>query len=215
MLATFDKHPNIRYSDLVHLFWGEFPYRAVIEVPHKQRQRCKDFNAVKRARDRILDDVIFDGDLSFRKNADSVSFFFHCGEEAARFIDDNAARIREVTRPACESHIDALQDGRVQMRDRLFFDQYRFIVTFRGRTYMERDEVVAEVDDFVRDTFEMTNGSISSERCRYQHGKHSTRRLYLRDEADVILVKLALDDEKIAGIEIAKLKSEMTQALAA
>jgi hypothetical protein len=207
--ATFDKHPHIRYENLDHLFWGEFAYRVTIDIPLATRLRLRCANAVRRARDEILVSVISEAELIYRKKTGGFNFFFETRGEAETFIDDNAAQISAVVRPLHGSDINALIDRRVRLRDQPWFGRYNFVVTFGGRSWLEGCMTIAEVDAFVSETFfEDSDDTGMTDRARYRHSRHGKRRLYLRDESDVVLVRLSVEDEKIEKLEIAKIRSD-------
>lgn len=204
-MPEFDKHPHIRYTNLDHLYWGEYAYRVSIEVPLSQRQRCRKSASVRRLRDAILDEIEHDMDVVYRMKAFGFNFFFSDPVEAERFIDDNAEKIDEVVRPLSLGDIDVLRDRRVRLRESLYYGKFRWCVTFGGNPWFMQCMTTQEVDDFIAQTFSERDPTT----YRYKHRKHSPRKLYLRDDADVVLVRLSIEEANISAIEQVKLREEL------
>lgn len=212
MQTSFDKHSHITYSDLSHLYWGEFAYRVSVQVPLNRTRRCRSRLGVYELRDRYLNELVHHVEPIFRLRATGANYFFTTAEQAEQFIDSNAEKITEVVRPVEEAEIDLLRDRRIRFREKLYYDRYQWCLTFVGDTWRDGCLTTQEVDDFVRELFnpEGLTEDETEDRFRYRPRRHSKRKLYLADEADVILVKLSMEEQNIESMECVKLRSPVS-----
>ncbi len=218
LLGEFDKHRDISYLGIDHLFWNTYPFKVVVfeDLP---RPEVKEFgwgynrdnvayeawlkhrqarNAFFYARRRHVPE---DKKLwkSMNNGGHTFSFFFKQAEDALHFIQKNRKHITTVYRPENEKQIAALgADRKRVLRDTLYYDRYRYCVEFHEQ--MGEDET--NLDDMVQSIFLKKNAK------RYLYTYSKRRRLYLKNENDIFHVKIALY-EKIRSQTEAFLKQDI------
>jgi hypothetical protein len=111
----------------------------------------------------------------------SMHFYFLHKDDMERFIAGNKTRIRAIYQPFDVAVIQVLADGKnVFLRHTLYYDRYRYCMSFRGMTKVQRQELDAWVVDFFGD-----------DRERYKYNRFGKRRLYLNVEDDILFLQLA------------------------
>ncbi len=208
MSTLSDAYSHINYKNLEKLYWSEYGYRVSIQLSKARLKRFKNAQNVARGLDRLfakIDFSVSEG-VEWRNKSAGFNFFFREADAAARFIDANAAMIDEVVRPVAPEDIDLLRDATVLLRENYWFYNYPFCITFAGRS---ASESVAAADAFFHETFGDESGDPQHERdsrAYYNYGER--RKLYLRDENDVILTRLSVDGEYIESVSKIVLRGE-------
>lgn len=227
--------PHVAIHDIDHLYWGRFPYRILLRLDRRGREAVRNFNelrkvntrdwklfgeaarAVTRARNRLRTRL-----SSFCPNTSTwrcasagngLAFYFENASDAQVLLDSAGDLVRIVNRPRTAVEIEALRaNRRMRIRDRLFWNAYRWRIVFR----IDGVAIRNEVDRWVNDMFAVQDSNRNGDGPQHQTDRSAyihayERRLYLANESDVIMVKLALAPF-IARIEEALLKSEIDDA---
>lgn len=202
--GDFDQHPNIQYQPIHKIFWNEYPYKVLVfEDLARPKEASWGGNSPR-------DKLIYEEWLKHRaarrafyyarmrhcpkemstwrsmnNGGHTFSFFFKEAEHAKHFITRNRKHITKVFRPETEAQIDALaQDRKLVLKERLFWNKYRYCVEFKEQ--FNKDEA-AKLDVRVAELF---HNKKNAKRYLYSSGRRA--RLYLKNENDIFLVKLAL-----------------------
>lgn len=205
LLGEFDKHRNIDYVNIDHLYWNTYPFKVIV-FENLPRPEVKEFGwGYKRdneayeqwqrhrkarlaffyARKRHVPD---DHGLwrATNNGGHTFSFFFKQAEDALHFIQKNKRHISTVFRPESENQIEVLKEDRKRvLRDNLYYDRYRFCIEF----HEQHGEEEAALDEAINGIFLKKN----VRRWMYTYSKR--RRLYLNNENDIFHVKIALYDK--------------------
>lgn len=232
----FDSLPHVAVHDIDHLYWGRFPYRILLRLDRRGREAVRHLNslrkfntrdwkmfgeaarAVTRSRNRLRTRLISycPSNPSTWRSASAgngLAFYFENAADAQNLLDSAGDLVRVVNRPRTPVEIEALRaNRRMRIRDRLFWNAYRWRIVFRIDGVAIRNEVDRWVTDMlaVEEPHRTHDGpQHQTDRSAYIHAYE--RRLYLANESDVIMVKLALAPF-IARIEEALLKSEIDDA---
>lgn len=207
-----------KVEEATHLFWGEYPYKALVELPI----RLKDFKssgpyflACRQSAKTLVFDTT---DYKQRVESNKVSLFFKTKSSFDFFIKNNEPLISKVTAPASDIAMKAMQDRKIRVRPSLFFRKFRWKITMTA-AYRLVEEANEPIDSWVEDYFDITRpapkknifGRINS-RCvsndRIHYNYNNARIIYVSSVSDAVAVKIGLSDY-IADIEECLLVSEL------
>jgi hypothetical protein len=194
---------------ITHLFWGIYPYKVEIQSVHwNPPQSTKGYfeaynKKIKALRNRCL--KFMPKDKTCWKSTEtyqSLYFYFNMLE----FISGNEKRIKTITEPENEKLVDFFNSTAKNtfIRLTLFHNKYRHCIRFKSMNSIVRKEM----DEWVEEMF----GTQSGERSYYNNYGYY-RVLYLRDEIDIMLVRLAFSAQilKIQNIILrSEIKNECT-----
>lgn len=207
--SGFDRHPHVKYHDLTHLYWSVFPYKVVCATA-KSASAYKTHRAFMEAKSRIQRQLVEPDPVNvwfFRTTGgNGINHFFKEESDALAFIDTNVALVTEVHRPRRAQDVTVMAaDNKVRVRPTLYYGRYHWCVTLATQT-MREDGAVDACDEWVEEYFTLSRTQEPDVRVFYSYS--GTRKLYLRDEADVIAAKIALS-EHVRGVERCVLQSEI------
>jgi len=212
-------NPLISRRLITHLFWNQFPYKVETIFPARTYRRGlqkktvwktpyeivqedrnnyrRSVNAFKRA---CLKHVPRAKDIWKLVETDrSYHFFFQHKEDFDRFVAGNTRRIHKIFEPSSENEIGVLQNTKnTYIRRTLFYNAYRFCINFRAMT----PDVILELDSWITEFF-----GENPERFYFSYG--SRCQLYLNEENDIILVRLAFS-RYILRVQKVILRSEIS-----
>lgn len=223
LVGEFDEHPSICYQPIARIFWNEFPYKVLV---FESLPRPKDASwGGNQPRDKVIYDEWVahraerkkfyyarmrhcpdDTSMwrSMNNGGHTFSFFFKEAAHAKHFITRNRKHITKVFRPETEAQIAALaQDRKLVLKDRLFWNRYRYCVEFKEQRGKEAE---VRLDERVLELFQNKKNA-----KRYLYSAWAKkRRLYLKNENDIFYVKLALY-EHFSGQTEALLKKDISK----
>jgi len=223
LIGDFDEHSSICYQPIARIFWNEFPYKvlvfenlprpketswggqsardkAIYEAWLEHRKERKKFYYA-RMRHCPKDTSLW---RSMNNGGHTFSFFFKDATDAKHFITRNRKHITKVFRPETEAQIAALaQDRKLVLKERLFWNKYRFCIEFKEQRGKEAE---VRLDERVLELF---HNKKNSKRYLYSAAGRR-RRLYLKNENDIFYVKLALYEHFGSQTE-ALLKKDISQ----
>jgi hypothetical protein len=208
----FDRHESVNYKPISALYWGEYPYKVVISYPKRSANSQHYFpvtpggslsrfvvgsgNSIvervakdRRKRNNFLAKLkksCLSENWKVMDNQAGFSFFFKSKEEALDFIDLHTKHIREVFRPDNDDYVNLLlSDTFVIIRKSLFWNKFEWSILFK-RVYDQ--DALAHIDHVITNRFEE---QLKNKDAMYLY-EGDVRRLYLKDEMDIYLTKLAL-----------------------
>ena len=206
----FDVCQRVKYFDVQSLYWKKYPYKIEIKIPPNIKNLFDDPGSIRSAKHFSR--------MAFRKTLErgisenckrhvtsrTLSYYFENAPDAMRFIDKNKADISKVYRPVAGQIAAILSnpypnDVKIVTRSNLFWDRYRYCVIFK---YLKDDEC-EKVDEDVALIFSKKN----IRRFLYIFNGNR-RRLYLRDESDLMYV-VTCQRHNISNIEKVLLKDEI------
>lgn len=189
------------YKPISHLYWGKFAYKIETTNPFDNlgiksfetlSDRCRAFKA-KCYRHLPAKTK----DWKTTKKWNSPHFYFKFKSDADHFLKNNHKRIRVAyaLRQDIDPAVFVTLSG--PLRATLYFQRYRHCVEFKEMDLL----VKAELDNWVDEIF-----GESLEVSRYT--PRGVRKLYLKDENDILLVRLAFSN-LISKIQTITLRSEI------
>lgn len=207
--------------DTPHLFWGKYPYRAVVKMPRDQAgfQSLAPYYVACRQQAKSLLNV--SPDVKKRVEGNKISFFFYTANDLGDFVADNFKYVTSVTKPLAASHTILLDDPTVRVRKTMFFGKYRWKMTMRTQAaHYTRNEVL---DSWIEDYFGITEFTFApntyvligrpivkwAETDRVRYNYYHNRVIYLADLTDAVAVKIGLSDH-ISSVVECVLKNEVS-----
>lgn len=184
VMATNSQYP---VKTISRLFWNKYSFKVVV-LTKSTFSSWRDESKRNRELISILRHCPEVTDTSWRyiSNYDNVVLFFEQQVDFDHFIEKYKGNIREVWKPVCNEQTKLLNDDhKLVVRDKLFFSKFDWCVTFQLVDSIAR----ADIRDWTEGFFEIHDGPLSTERLHYSDGRHI--KLYLCDESDVLMVKLA------------------------
>ena len=187
------------------LFYNRFTYCIKLNVI-KERKKLwegdRKFGAVKQW---LTDNAIpnrtrFDW---YNKDANMVDITLGIcfnDESAYSYIINNCKdNIKWVSKPADDAHKELLLNKtEIEFREKLYFKNFRYKILFNtGWKREERDELINHIKDhFV--------GQVNGRKNDYFFVNNWTPLLYIKDESDMIMIKLKLSDDirKVVKVEL-------------
>lgn len=187
----------IQYKTISHLFWGKYSHKVVVKVDTKITYRTNKAAAARRAKEELAiirhcptDDTLWKS----ASHSTNVVVFFKNKEDAEHLINQIKEQVLEVWQPVCDDQVKQLNDDhKIVFRDKLFYGTFDWCITCQLLDNTNRRELI----DWATEYFEL-HKSFISERIVFSDGRHI--KFYLRDESDVIIVKIAQSD-RIRKIE--------------
>lgn len=184
--------PQIQYKTISHLFWGKYTHKVVVGVKTSAARRWSTTASSKaRAKEElaILRHCPTDETLwKFASHPTNVVVFFQNKEDAEHLITNVKEQVLQVWQPVCDDQVKALSDDhKIVFRDKLFYGTFDWCVTCHLLDKESRRELI----DWTTEYFELQESFIS-ERIILSDGRHI--KFYLREESDVLIVKIAQSD---------------------
>jgi hypothetical protein len=205
---------NLRRGSTTHLFFGKYPYKVSVLVPYNARPNRwglsgEELKKYQRRREEFLTDFIRPGLPSsktyrlYGTQQNLISIFFINEADAQTFIKGPAkSHIYKYHAPSTPDELAVIQSRdnstKIRVRYSLFHRAYRWCVIFKFMPLAEADNIRS----WAHDVFG------SSQDRSYLSGEFSVR-LFLSDEADVLIVLLAFQND-ISQVEKVILKSEIS-----
>lgn len=183
--------PQIQYRTISHLFWGKYTHKVVVGVA-TSLTRARGTVALKaRAKEEMAilrhcptDDTMW----KYASHPTNVVVFFQNKEDAEHLIKNVKEHVLQVWQPVSEDQVTLLNnDHKIVFRDKLFYGTFDWCVTCHLLDKESRRELI----DWAVEYFEL-HESLISERIILSDGRHI--KFYLREESDVIIVKIAQSD---------------------
>jgi len=136
-------------------------------------------------------------------NSRNIEFlYFETVEHIISFVKEFEKKIKTVWLPLNQAHIDeSTNDEKVIIRQKLFFNKYRYRVIFNYMSY--RREIRSDIIDWYNDLW------ATDEEVLFR-SINMNPSMYFKSEDDLIMVKLAWSDN-IEKIERIILKRELTK----
>jgi hypothetical protein len=183
-MATKSQYPT---KTITHLFWGKYSFKIVVSM---KTTYSNWWDAAKRSKElvTVLKHCPDEEVKSWRyiSNYDNVVVFFEHQDDFDHFIEKFKGNIREVWKPLSEKQTELHNDDhKLVVREKLFYGKFDWCVTLQLCDRMVRDEI----RDWTAGFFEVEEGPLVNDRLHYSDGRHI--KLYLCDESDVLMVKLA------------------------
>lgn len=207
-----------RVQEATHLFWGKYPYKALVALPLKLKDYKSAgpyFVACRQAAKTLKLDG---GEHKQRIETNKVSLFFVSEASFEFFIEHNKDLITEVCRPASTVAMSAMLDRKIRVRPSLFFRKFRWKITMSA-AYLRADEANAPVDSWIEEYFDfdrpppvktkhgfVKTESVSTDRFHYNY--HNARVIYVNSVSDAVAVKIGLSDY-ITDVAECVLKTEL------
>lgn len=206
------------------LFWRKYAYRIQLQgyvdkatisnhliSTRKFRNWLKDHNIVKY---KLACDIDWQEFYAGRSANAILRVYLENDNDFEKVLEAYNPFVVDTCAPYKKSHIDILKNnGSIKIRAKLLFNKYRYTVVFK---YWLNEETAEGLENFVKNSLDSENAA----RVKFVAGQwkdqntgnwvrlYSTTRLYLRDEEDLIMTKLAWSDE-ILRIEAVMLHSEL------
>ena len=189
----------MQFKNTTKLFYGEFPYKLVL---HHQNIDIDDWYSHMRKTLEYLRDLPKD---SYRvRHLKTLQLFFKLRKDLVNILDRDHTFAIEVHEPLNKKHYEHLiQNPHCITRTTLFWNRYRYKITFNNSENFTADWFVGFFND--KDPDRYRYGASMAKMIRSK-GKYEyywcNPVLYLADNDDVMLCKLAMND-KIFKIETA------------
>jgi hypothetical protein len=183
--------PQIQYKTISHLFWGKYTHKVVVGVQTKVTRSTSKTFASKRAKEELAILRHCPQDQNLWKSAShpsNVVVFFQNKEDAEHLISNVKEQVLQVWQPVSDDQVKLLSDDhKIVFRDKLFYGTFDWCVTCHLLDKESRRDLI----DWAVEYFELQE-SLHSERAILSDGRHI--KFYLREESDVLIVKIAQSD---------------------
>jgi hypothetical protein len=184
--------PPIQYNTISHLFWGKFTHKVIVGVKTKRDRYSKSpSSSAKRAKEELAILRHCPVDTTLWKSASHTSHvvvFLQSQEDANHLISNVKEQVLEVWQPVSDGQIKLLsEDHKIVVRDKLFYGAFDWCVTCHLLDKESRRNLI----DWATEYFELQESFIT-ERLHFSDGRHI--KFYLREESDVLIVKIAQSD---------------------
>ena len=232
-MNDFDSFPHITYSEITSLFWDTFPYRVTILYPYQypsfgggydyfsmplviKTKMHDDFMGTvkeylksrKEFRGKLQKHCPDDTTLwktSIFGSSSKMHYYFINKEDAYNFIRNNNKYVISAVRPSNDAFVAVLNKKSIYnykkvLKDSLYWNKYKYCIEFRclyGQDVDDLDEHITKIAFL---------GKKNSK--RYYYPFSSKRRLYLKNEKDILLILLHAK-EKIEKIHEVHLKEKI------
>jgi|SRR5476651_522436 len=202
--------PQIQYKTISHLFWGKYSHKVIVGVDTKRNRfnlsiASSRATVAKRAKEELAILRFCPADQTLWKSAShesQVVIFLQSQEDADHLISNVKEQVLEVWQPVSDDQIKLLsEDHKVVVRDKLFYGTYDWCVTCHILNKESRRSLI----DWATEYFELQESFIT-ERLLFSDGRHI--KFYLREESDVLIVKIAQSDA-VRKIEKVVLKNTL------
>lgn len=217
---------NVVFEDADRLFYRKFPYRIEVfldRLPYRRPKyltpspsdtpaKCRDLESRMWAHRRTkafekvkssCDDLNLEGEWRCRRAKEKSSFFFTTQADALAFATANKKFIRVIAGPRGTPDAEVMQkDHKNRVRNSLYWLKYRWKVSFK---WLDADRQ-HELDEWFAQYLDCEEDEVRDDRFRYAWTQPSV--VYLAEETDVIMVKVAFNAE-VTSIEKAILKQEI------
>lgn len=204
----------------VRLFWKQYAYKVVLEDKINKANVATHWMSARSLRrwffdKNISNKLVWDTDWStFYKGLDTrsnVRIYLKTAKDYEAVLNAFAQYIVEASKPFHESHIDLMKaNASMRIQPKLLYGKFRYAVIFRQYLNVaEAEELTAWVKNSLN--FENTQAvkwALNPWGTGYNNAQWCSPRLYLRDESDLILIRLAWE-EKIKQILVILLQHEV------
>lgn len=210
MITQSTSLPEIIYHDTIKPFYGSYPYKISIRNPpdavlHTLKGREKRMAFYKKVKQQCANVGQTLGKWRSIRGDHCVNLFFTCQDDVDIVVDMMREHVTDLHRPRhANDHQTMLSSQNVNVRKRLYWDNYRYCVIFKyHHSYTKMDEL----DSWVETTFDVSGTAFPGDNPNAYFSYSDPRRLYLNSESDVLMVKFAYTSE-IKRIEKVILKKE-------
>jgi hypothetical protein len=184
--------PQIQYKNISHLFWGKYTHKVIVGVSTKRDRYGRSNTATaKRMKEELSILRHCPVDTTLWKSASHSTYvvvFLQTQEDANHLISNVKEQVLEVWQPVSDSQIKLLsEDHKIVVRDKLFYGTFDWCVT----CHILNKEARRELIDWAVEYFSLEESFIT-ERLHFSDGRHI--KFYLREESDVLIVKIAQSD---------------------
>lgn len=201
------------------LFWKQYAYKVVLRDKINKQTLGLHWMSPRVLRRWFLDNkiankLVWDTDWdAFFKGQDSqcsVRIYLKTAVDYDFVIKSFNQHVVETSKPYNESHIDLLKsNASVRIKPKLIYGKFRYVVVFRS--YLGQEDT-DKLSDWVEHSLDLQNTD-AVKWMLYSWGTNDVTwyhspRLYLRDESDVIMVRIAWE-EKIKQILVVLLQHEV------
>ena len=189
----------MQYKSTTKLFYGEFPYKAVL---HHQGLDVDEWYANMRKLMKWLR-LLPKNDFRVRQQ-NRIQLFFKWRKDLVDVLDKNHKFVSEVHEPFNKKHYEYLMDNKDCItRNTLFWSKYRYKITFSNARTLSSDwfQNFFKERDPARYRYGASMSKMLRVKGQYEH-YWCNPVLYLAEKDDVVLCKLAMQD-KIIRLETA------------
>jgi hypothetical protein len=185
------------------LFYKKYPYKLLISrlIDKRDRNYYQGYtvdNAKQFFIDNQISNRMYNSHVRGAKSNEitiTSSIFLEKRADFDLCLDKWRDNVQCITTPYRDEHVQFLTDNTsIVIRETLIYRKFRYVVSFR-RAYRED---ITDLTEWINNTFTLSPLATSS--ARYNHSDYRPK-LYLRDDNDLVLVKLTHSD-RIANITI-------------
>ncbi|RYD64879.1 MAG: hypothetical protein EOP83_08690 [Verrucomicrobiaceae bacterium] len=198
---------NIPVEPTSKFFFKSFPFRVTLDADRYARYMNpavarKNISSIWRKVGTMMVDLIeIEGEVRVRRQGGIISAYFNDVNDVFRAIEKYPKHILNVATPINDRALQAMAgDSRIEVRDQLYWNKYRWVATFKGMT----TEQGQEVSDWLRQ-YKENNDEILD---KFFLSFSNPVRVYFTDENDLFYFRVVFY-EHIARIEKALLTEEI------
>jgi hypothetical protein len=190
------------------LFYKRFPYRILINRSINRKKPDYQTGYTVESATEFLKTHNIDHRMYNRVSGKSritinSSIFLKTRNDFDVCLDKWRENVKSITAPYKEEHVQLLSGNtEIVIREKLLYNRFRYAVTFKASMY---DDERTEFENWLKSTFQQDSSNQSS--TKYMLGWQP--RLYLNNDADLVLTKLTYS-EHISNITIVYTLDELS-----
>ena len=183
---------DIVEHDTTHFFYGKFPFKVVLHLGFSSNL------PMGLARQQFIRESVREPESPVKRvEGLRAAYYFSTLAETLTFIDGNRSHVCEVHGPYNDAALKQMASNpSFRVRQFLFSEKYRFRAAFFAEKFQSHilPPPKSEIDEWVEDYFDFDHNrsyhTVENDRARYTY--KSERKLLVRDEQDMVVVKLRL-----------------------